>query len=58
VLRNNKVLIDYYNEGYHFTAEAKAALQDVEHGDHVLITNLKGCVEGGGELKPLEFTID
>ena len=59
VLRNNKVVLDIYNEGLLFIQEVKTSIQNLAQGDRLLITNIKGCLErDGGLLKSLDFIID
>jgi hypothetical protein len=59
VLKDNKVVTDIHNEGNYFIDDMKLALQKLERGDKVLISNIKGCsAQGGGDLKALEFIID
>lgn len=59
VLRNNKVVMDFHNEGNLFSDKIKAELQNLEHGDKLIIANIKGCsMQGGGNLKSLEFIIE
>jgi hypothetical protein len=59
VLQGDKILSNIHNEGNYFTDETKVALKILEHGDKVLISNIKGCpTRGDGKLKTLEFEID
>lgn len=59
VLRNGKLILTTRNEGNLFNEDTKNALEQLQPGDKVLITDIKGCTQqGGGVLESLEFTIE
>lgn len=59
ILRSGKLVSSTRNDGNLFNEETRAALQQVQSGDKVLVTDIKGCLQqGGGDLKTLEFTIE
>jgi hypothetical protein len=59
ILRGSSLVVSTRNEGNLFSSDTKAALQQVQPGDKVIITNIKGCLDrGGGDLKTIEFIIE
>jgi hypothetical protein len=59
ILREGVVIANIQNKGNAFTAETKIVLRQVQAGDKLLISDIKGCSDrGAGELKGLEFMIE
>lgn len=59
VFKNDKVIVDIYNKGNFFTEETRVAIQNLEPGDKIIISNIKGCIaNAGGNLRAMEFSID
>jgi hypothetical protein len=59
ILRDGELVASNRNDGYLFTNDTKAVLQQVQVGDTVLVTDIKGCAQqGGGTLESLEFKIE
>lgn len=60
VCRGDTILFTSFNQGNIFNQDVINFFKELRTGDKVSFINIKGCenIEGGGDLKSLEFKID